>query len=395
MSEGHAAEIWDAVVIGAGLAGAATSYQLARWGKRVLLVEAKEFPRGKVCGGCLNERAIDAFRQIGLGDLLESAGARPYDQMRLHAHGRSVQLPIPAGLAATRETVDQLLVERAVGAGVTFQHGVRARVAAAAQDDYREVRLGGPRAENPETVRARVVIACDGLGRPSLAELPGLMPAVSSNSRLGLGAIVPAGSLKSLDPAAALQMVVGRSGYVGFSLCEAGRVSIAAAVDRGAIATGNGPADTLRAVLREARVADEPALEEAAWRGTKPLSQRVGRVADHRLLLVGDAAGYVEPFTGEGMAAALEGSVLAADLLAQSGNDWRPRMAESWQTTYTASVRTRQRACSRLAWLLRRPRMTHLTLRLLEYWPALGAHTAKRISSTSSHRKDYAAWAPR
>lgn len=387
--------VWDAVVIGAGLAGAAASYQLAQRGRRVLLVEAKPFPRGKVCGGCLNARAIDVFQKLGLGGLLEEAGAAPYERMQLHAGGRSLVMPIPQGLAVTRQTIDQLLVDAAVGAGIRFVDGTPALVHPASSGDSRTVRLGSPHDPNATTVHARVVLACDGLGRPSLTDLREMQPQVSNNSRIGLGAVLPASALRKLRPADALQMVVGRDGYVGFSLCEEGRISVAAAIDRRALTDGAKPAKVIAGILKQAGVAPEEALDQASWRGTRPLSQRCGTVAAHRLLLVGDAAGYVEPFTGEGMAAALEGSLLAGRIADQAIDRWSPRIASQWQSTYTRAVRSRQRACSRLAWLLRRPRLTRLAMRLVERWPSLGVRAAQRISSPAERHKEIAGWAHR
>ena len=68
------AAAWDAIVIGAGPAGAFTALQLARAGARTLLVDRKPFPRAKVCGGCVNARAVAILERAGLGDSMREIG---------------------------------------------------------------------------------------------------------------------------------------------------------------------------------------------------------------------------------------------------------------------------------------------------------------------------------
>ena len=77
---------WDALVIGAGPAGSVTARELARRGRRVLLVDRATFPRSKVCGGCLNGAAIRTLERLGLGRVLE--GALPLDDAPCRGRGR-------------------------------------------------------------------------------------------------------------------------------------------------------------------------------------------------------------------------------------------------------------------------------------------------------------------
>lgn len=382
-------DTWDAVIIGAGLAGGVSACLLARQGLQVLLVEAKPFPRPKVCGGCLNDRALTVLNQSGLGDVLDEIGAQPFDGVEIVLKGRRHRVPAPPGMAVTREPLDAAIVARAKLAGATFLPSTAAHVLPEPSPDCRSVRLG-PSADSSPVVNARVVLSCDGLGRPSLAALGGFMAQVSSRSRVGLGAVVDAGELSCYHPSSTLRMVVGRAGYVGFSLCEAGRVSVAAAVDRGMMRADSPPGEVICRLLREAGVEPDEAVRNAAWRGTRPLSQRTKRVSGERLLLLGDAAGYVEPFTGEGMAAALESAWLAAPLAAEACREWRQRIAHQWQSTYTRGVRHQQRACASLAWLLKHPRLAGVALRLVEGWPQLGARAAFSISSRKKTQENTA-----
>ncbi|MCE2790901.1 MAG: FAD-dependent oxidoreductase, partial [Blastopirellula sp.] len=84
LSIGEAANrAWDIGIVGAGVAGASLAIRLARRGLSVLLVEAQRFPREKVCGGCLNQRALDLLRELGLLDQCTLAGAVPLQWLRI------------------------------------------------------------------------------------------------------------------------------------------------------------------------------------------------------------------------------------------------------------------------------------------------------------------------
>ena len=75
--------LWDAIVVGAGPAGAMAARELARTGISVLLVDRARFPRYKVCGGCLNPRALRLLRKAGLGGLMARLGAVPLTKLRV------------------------------------------------------------------------------------------------------------------------------------------------------------------------------------------------------------------------------------------------------------------------------------------------------------------------
>ena len=88
---------WDAIVIGAGPAGALSATLLARQGSSVLLVERRAFPRRKVCGGCLNARALASLDRAGLEPRVRALGATTVNALRLHQRGRSAVLELPPG----------------------------------------------------------------------------------------------------------------------------------------------------------------------------------------------------------------------------------------------------------------------------------------------------------
>src|SRR5262249_6508460 len=115
-----AARPWDAVVAGAGPAGALAARQLARHGFAVLLVARAAFPRFKVCGCCINVGALDTLRSVGLGDLPGACGAVLLSRVCLAARGRSARVALPGGVALSRETFDAALLDAALAAGAAF-----------------------------------------------------------------------------------------------------------------------------------------------------------------------------------------------------------------------------------------------------------------------------------
>ena len=119
---------YDAIIVGAGPAGSTAAILLAAAGWTVALVEKQPFPRRKVCGACLNGRAVGALRGVGLGGLIDELGAVPLDRFRLRGWGRSADVRLRAGVVLSRESFDAALVGEAVTAGCNWIPGCRAVV---------------------------------------------------------------------------------------------------------------------------------------------------------------------------------------------------------------------------------------------------------------------------
>ncbi|MFM7563134.1 MAG: FAD-dependent oxidoreductase, partial [Planctomycetota bacterium] len=111
---------WDVVIAGAGVAGASLAIQLAKQGFSVLLVEAQRFPREKVCGGCLNQRAIASLDQLGVLSTCQTAGGVELNALRIRQAGRDHRWAIPPMLSLRRSTLDTILVQAAIASGVAY-----------------------------------------------------------------------------------------------------------------------------------------------------------------------------------------------------------------------------------------------------------------------------------
>src|SRR5262249_28726158 len=146
----------------------------------------------------------------------------------------------------------------------------------------------------------RVVLLASGLAPSSFPADAGIRLRIAPGSRIGAGCSLDDGPADY--DAGTIHMAVGTAGYVGLVRHDDGRLHVSAAVDPDGLHGLGGPGPAAEAILAEAGFAMVPGLRAVRWRGTTPLTRRARPLAGTRLFLLGDAAGYVEPFTGEGIA---------------------------------------------------------------------------------------------
>ena len=372
--EEAAVRLWDVLVVGAGPAGALTAREVARRGIAVLLVDRSAFPRWKVCGSCLNARALATLAHVGLGSLVSDCDAVPLNRLRLAARARSVSLPLPEGAALSREKFDAALVRSAIAAGAAFLPETYATLVGIAGD----VRMLFLRQKSRELLAGgRILVAADGLGGRLLAGEPGIQNISVYNSRIGAGTLATGGPVDY--ERGTIYMACGSAGYVGLVRLEDEQLDIAAAMDRRAMRDAGGPASLVSQLLAEAGWPPLPSLESLAWRGTPALTRRASRVAGDRLFVVGDSAGYVEPFTGEGMAWALEGAAALGPITVESVEGWTERQAARWRSVFHRIIGER-RTSRAAATVLRHPRLTRGLIRILERFPGLGQPVIRRLN---------------
>jgi flavin-dependent dehydrogenase len=392
--------VWDAVVVGAGPAGSLAARELARRGRSVLLVDRAAFPRKKVCGCCLNGSALATLRQVGLGDLTARCGAVQLRWMQLAAGSRSARLPLAEGVALSRETFDAALVSAAIAAGVAFLPQTKAQLAflkAASErgmlsrptrslsngqgregprkhGTLRDVTLGN--GEKSVGTVARVILAADGLGGTFLARAGENEARPAAGARIGAG-VVTADVPPFYHPGT-IYMACGRRGYLGLVRLEDGRLDLAAALDAAWLRDTGSLAAAAADLLTAVRWPLPAGLAEQHWRGTPPLTRRVSRVACDHVFALGDAAGYVEPFTGEGMAWALAAAEAVAPIAARG---WQSSSERAWEGAFGRVVRRRQLTCRLAAAVLRRPWLTRALIALLSRLPHLARPIVYHLNS--------------
>lgn len=351
---------WDVVVVGAGIAGAMSALLLARVRLRVLLVEKSAWPRAKACGGCLNAAAVRALASHGI----ELHEGNTYHAMRLYCLGRSAHLPLPSGVAISRMRLDAILVGHAVEAGVCFVSATRARLGRCMRHGRRVILH---HASTRCTVEARVVLDCGGL---ATRLLPDAGWRIAPHARIGIAATLPE-TPPGYGPGA-IHMACAAQGYVGLVRADEGTATVAAALDPLRCHEAGGPAAVIMEILRAENLAAPQDLRRLEWRGTPRLTRSRRRLdAERRVLTLGDAAGYVEPFTGEGMAWALADAAAVLPFACEAVACWSDAVTERWSTRHRRVLHARQHVCRGISGLLRHPALLAATLPLLDRVPAV------------------------
>jgi flavin-dependent dehydrogenase len=304
----------DVIVAGAGPAGSATGALLAAAGLRVLMVERAAFPRAKPCAEYLSPEAGRILERLGVLDEVARGAARLRGMRivgpsghaftgRYRAVGTSAPFT-PWGLALPRERLDATLAARAVRAGAALrERTVLESFSASAAGVRAHVRSAAGR----ETVQAALLIGADGL-HSRVARTLG----VGRRTGLARTAFVThmAGVAEMTDVG---EMHVARDAYVGLADVGAGITNVAAVVNRRALPRAHGADRQLEAVLSRfprlgrrcstaSRVGPVMAVGPFGWSTTRATGDGVA--------LVGDAADFYDPFTGEGIFSALRGAEL-------------------------------------------------------------------------------------
>jgi flavin-dependent dehydrogenase len=356
----------DVLVVGAGPAGALAALAAARAGARVTVAERATFPRPKVCGSCLSEAGIGALRDCGAMDAL--AGAVRLRAVRLVADGRELAIARDAGVTVGREALDARLAAIARDAGAEVRFGVGAR----AWPD-------GSWTVGDERVAPGCTVVADGLAGRSLDAIDGFGWRVRPASRMGLGAVLAPGSVRCTE--GEVRMHVARDGYVGAVALPDGTIDVAAAADPAAVRAAGGPGSFALAALGPA-VTDRAAFLGAEWRGTPTLTRSRARLASARILVAGDAAGYVEPFTGEGMGWAMATGAAAGALAARVVRG--AGACDEWPRIHASLVRRSRVRCRAIALALRSPAAVKAAITAGSMAPALARRVARSVGSSAS-----------
>ncbi len=323
--------MWDAVVVGAGPAGAGSALLLARAGARVLLLDRARFPRDKPCSEYLSPATTAILARLGedvLGAVEGAAHAKLYG-MKVVAPGgaamcgRFVDAPRPYSFALPRTTFDAILVTAAARAGAVVREGVP--VDDLIWDGRAVAGVVARTAEGThEAYRARVTIGADGL-RSVVARRLGLVRTAPPRRVAFTAHVADVAGVEGVG-----ELHVSDGGYVGLGPVGSGVTTVALVVPLAAVRLGGrggrggrGARDYRRTFFDElerfpglaGRFDRRSLVREVLVTGPFAQWARTPVAPGGGAILVGDAADFFDPFTGQGIHTALRGAELVAECL--------------------------------------------------------------------------------
>ena len=337
--------IWDVAIAGGGPAGLAAAIEARRVGCSVIVLERQSLPVDKACGEGLMPSGLAALEAMGVRARIPAEECAPFRAIHfVQEDGRYVEgrLPAPGGLGIRRLALSQAMAERAREVGVELLEG------SAVRSHTREA--DGVTVEtDARQLRARLLVAADGL-HSALRKAEGLEVAHDGAARFGLRqhfALVPWG------PWVEVHFAAGAEAYV----TPAGprRLGVAVLWENGAIATKV----TFPELLARFPVLAERlkgAAADSEPRGAGPLRHDVPIRVKDRFVLLGDAAGYVDAITGEGLSLGFGAAAALAAVLPQAlAAGATAASLQPYARAVGAAFDDYARVASRLVWVARHP----------------------------------------
>jgi geranylgeranyl reductase family protein len=367
-------ELRDVVVVGAGPAGSAVATLLRQRGRDVLLLDEARFPRDKICGESVSPEAWRILSELSAVPAVRALQPLPIRGMALTSpdgtgfrgfYGDDRE----PGFAVRRELLDAALLGHARAQGVEVREKARAtRVLRDAKGVVCGVECES--GKGPEIVRARVLIGADGR-RSRVARDLGLLSEHRRFRKFGVR-----GYWEGMQGLTELgEMHVASSGYCGIAPLSATRANVAFVLDRHELASAGGDLEGFyrRTLLRWPRLCERLAGAELLGqpRAIGPLALDARGVSAAGVLLVGDAAGFYDPFTGEGVTLALRSAELAAEATEEALRSGNPERLSGYAQRRQAATRDKFRFNRVLQQIVGRPWLANLVARRLVARPRL------------------------
>ena len=341
------------LIAGGGPAGASLAIRLAAAGREVVLVERDRFPRHKLCGEFISPECFGHFAELGvLEPMLSAGGERITGTLFFALSGRTVGIPGRAfgepALGLSRSAMDAILLDRAKAVGVDVLEGAAIASARVEQGEMRavDIRTG----EGTREIAADIFIDATGRGKAMVKAFHRAAGTGSERpARRSNGFVAFKAHLREAELAAGrCEIHFFQGGYGGINRVEGGAVNHCFLVRSEAVkGVGGRVEDVLEKLVYKnasARNALADSRPEMDWMAVS--FEGFGRSElsyGPRLFAVGDAASFIDPFTGSGMLMALESSAVLAEALATPGD-----LSQVYSGLYSRRFRRRLFVCSLL-----------------------------------------------
>jgi flavin-dependent dehydrogenase len=401
-------ETSDALVIGAGPAGASAAILLAQAGWRVSLVEQHVYPRHKVCGECVAAGNLALLDELGVGQAFRRLAGAELKYVAWMAGGTTVIADMPGcpdsasryGRALGRDVFDALLLDRARALGVHIWQPARVCKVSGSPGGFRcEIAHLGPEpvSQSPESraiLSASIIIDAHGSWESGPKFMAAGDQGFKASSKASDLFAFKATFLRSALAPGLLPVVAVAGGYGGMVVANQGRTVAALCLRRDALrairaqshgtTAGVAVESFLRRSCHGVRDALQGATQEGRWLTVGPLRPGIRLHEMPGVFRVGNAAGETHPLIGEGLSMALQSSkLLVASLLVHADRLTDARSLDVAHHVYANAWRNsfqpRLRRAALFAHVAMRAQMAAPVGRCLRQWPAL-LTTAARVA---------------
>ena len=376
------------VVVGAGPAGSSAAIRLARAGFETVLVERKHFPRQKLCGEFISPECLRHFKDLCVDtEMLDAGGDRVLETRFYEVGGRSVSVPTSwfgsgeFALSLSRAVMDNILLEKARSVGVKVLDGFS--IVGIEQEKSRLSSIKA-RSDDGSEIEIKGDLFIDATGRTGTVRKLVERSDPRSMSRLGKPGLV---GFKTHVSAAGISKGICEiysfpGGYAGLSNVEDGFANLCFLIKSDVVRSSGGDAQELvaRVVSRNKRASEslKAAMPQGEWLAVSIDGFGARRPSPaENLFAIGDAASFIDPFTGSGMVMAFESAEILANILTTGPLEYA---AHAYAAEYHRAFQNRLRVCSVLRRSAFMPRLATLVV------SSLGVSTAARRALARSTR---------
>jgi len=392
---------FDALIIGAGLAGSTAAILLARAGWTVALIEKQAFPRRKVCGECIAASNLPLLDELGIGAAFAAAAGPDLRLVELLHKDRCVRAQLPPatgqrhlwGRALGRETLDTLLRDQARKAGARVLQPCRVHRIEGEAGAW-QCHVQGSNQSELQILSASVVIDAHGSWEALHVEQG---QARKARSGADLFAFKAHFSGRTLEPGV-LPVLALDGGYGGIVVADKGNTTLACCIRRDrldrlrAAAPGQKAGAVVESWLKQENAGVAAALaaatREGPWLSVGPLAPGIRLSDNDTIFRIGNAAGEAHPIIGEGMSMALQSAWMLCTLLlaADRQTHWQSRIAREYDRQWRRQFTARMRLAAGFAHLAMHPITSACLMALAGLWPGLltlGARRGGKLSSAA------------